>query len=122
MKEHPVEFAGKGLPFVDGILFYPGNTDIDLAFERLAGAGQGETDDVGIKIVLQKLAVDIEQVRVVAEDVAETFQRHTLLSEKANNEVFTGPALRETKIPHEIMKLNNIGTFVHCLAKIVNHF
>lgn len=82
MKDHAVEFGFEGSAKCLGVVPYTINADIDLSQGGRAGR-QVEGDDIGVIVVLQVLAVDVEESLVAAENIIEGLQFLTFFTEQA---------------------------------------
>jgi hypothetical protein len=97
MKDHPVQFLLKGYALLPRIIHYPVDTDIDLPFYRLPGFGQVEGDDVGIIVVLEEVAVHLQQVVICTKDIGKGRKGFTGRLEHLFQELFEPVPVTEGK-------------------------
>ena len=88
MKNDTMEFFPEAGIQVRGVFPDSLYADIDFPDKRLAGSWQGETQDIGIIIMLQKLHIQTEQGFVIAKDKQNAFQGPFFLFEYGNDEAF----------------------------------
>ena len=67
---HPKQFLLKRHPEQDGILAHPFHTDIDVAVEPVT-LHIVERDDVGERVVLKILQVELEEILIIAKDIVD---------------------------------------------------
>ncbi len=79
MEDNPVQFIAEGGTELLGIVPHPVNTDVDLTNNRCGMAGKVEGDNISKVIMLQVLAVDLQQVLIRTKDETQGFQLYPFL-------------------------------------------
>ena len=67
---HPKQLLLKRHPKLNGILAHPFHTDIDVAVEPVT-LHIVERDDVGERVVLKILQVELEEILIIAKDIVD---------------------------------------------------
>ena len=87
VKDNAKQFLLNGTPKFPCIVPDPVDTDVYFPANRLTRIRQRKGDDIRVKIVLKKLAVNLQQVLVRTENIAQSRQRFLFLSEEFDNEL-----------------------------------
>lgn len=93
MKYHPVHFATEGLPQLPGVLAHPVGADIHLSTQFAGNFRNIKGDDIGVVIMVQILAVDLEEVFIGAENNIEIIQPPALFPDEAIQKSFEPVAI-----------------------------
>ena len=67
---HPKQLLLKRHPKLDGILAHPFHTDIDVTVKEIT-LHIVECDDVGERVVLKILQIELEEILIIAKDIVD---------------------------------------------------
>lgn len=71
MNHNPFQLQEKWMPKFSGILSYPINANVNLSLCGCRIAGQLESDDICVSVVIQIVLVDRQEIFIGAKDIAE---------------------------------------------------
>ncbi len=117
VSENPKQFFLESHPVDDGIFAHPFHTDIDVAVKEFA-LHIVERDDVGERVVLEILEVELEKIVVVAEDIIDVTQLFAVSGGKGCQPLFihhlltkleTGLGVKKYHIEKFRQKYRNLG-------------
>lgn len=74
MKDDPESFFLQSFTDSQSVVFYPVNTYIDFSFNRGAFQRKFERDNVGIEIMVQVLAIDLQQLFIRTKNIIKTLE------------------------------------------------
>lgn len=115
MKNHPVKLLFYRNTQGFRIVPHPVNTDINLPTKAGRGFRKIKSDDIGVEIVLEILAVDIQQVLICAEDIIKRNQAFPFLLCHAGEEGLQARAIpqREDCVLGEEVDLRHFTKFAN---------
>ena len=102
VKDDPVQLMGEGGPEELSVLPDPGNTDVDLPFDKSRLVCVSECDDVREVVVVEEVLIDLQKPLVVTENILQRSQSMPLPSYQFTQEILqSGPV---SKCGHRLWK------------------
>lgn len=107
-----MKFMGEACVELNCVVSYPVGTDIDFcSYAGFSLFGQIECDDIGIEIVVQKVAVNFEQPFIGTKNIIEGFETFSFLFKNRLDKIFKLGAVPERNIFLKI-KMNGHSNFL----------
>ncbi len=111
MNHYPTKFLAASQSKLLGIVTNAVNADVRLHNQMLGGAVV-KGDDVRIVVVLEKLAIDVQEIVVATEDELNVLNAAVMLACNGSDPMSNGCFVAQYKMDIGAMKLNGVGNHI----------